>query len=110
PLRYGAGIKGKVVMSLSFGVPAVTTSVAAEGMGLRHGQEVLIADDPQAFAGAVVRLYGDKELWGRLSAGGMEFVRCQYSPEAGQRHVRAILAGLGLAAAAACPPPRPLAA
>jgi glycosyltransferase involved in cell wall biosynthesis len=110
PLRYGAGIKGKVVMSLSFGVPAVTTSVAAEGMGLRHGQEVLIADDAPAFADAVVRLYGDKDLWERLSANGLEFVRCRYSPEAGQRHVRAILGGIGLAPVPACPPPLPQAA
>ena len=57
PLRYGAGYKGKVAMSLAHGVPAVLTSIAAEGMGLGVGSEVLVADDPQAFARSVVQLY-----------------------------------------------------
>ncbi|MCI0462512.1 MAG: glycosyltransferase, partial [Gemmataceae bacterium] len=96
PLRYGAGIKGKVVMTLSYGVPCVATSIAVEGMGLRDGEEVLIADNPGAVAQAVVRLYHDAELWEALSRRGLEFVEAHYSRRQGQQHVRQILASVGL--------------
>ena len=81
PLRFGAGIKGKLGTSFSYGLPVVSTSIGAEGMYLQHGREVLIADDPQEFADAVVRLYSDHELWNRLSQAGRELVRERYSPE-----------------------------
>ena len=68
PIRYGAGVKGKVNQSMSFGVPAVVTRVAAEGMYLVHEQNALIADDPEDFAAAVVRLWTEPEIWHRLSA------------------------------------------
>ena len=63
PLRYGAGLKGKVVTSLSLGVPVVATSIAAEGAGLRDGENILIADDPGAMADQIIRLYDDTVLW-----------------------------------------------
>jgi glycosyltransferase involved in cell wall biosynthesis len=56
PLRYGAGTKRKVIQALMAGTPTVTSSVGAEGIGLRHGREVLIADDPGAFAAGIERL------------------------------------------------------
>jgi glycosyltransferase involved in cell wall biosynthesis len=96
PLRYGAGIKGKVVMSMSFGVPCVTSPIAAEGMGLRDGEEVLIADGPQPLAGAVARLYTDGVLWSRLSAASLAFVERSYGREAARRRVREILTGVEL--------------
>ena len=104
PLRYGAGIKGKVVTSLSFGVPCVLTPVAAEGMGLADGREALVADGPEAFAEAVVRLYADEPLWRRVSQASLDFVETHYSRSAGRRHVRDILARVGL------PLPEPAAA
>jgi len=70
PLRYGAGMKGKIGEALGRGLPVVTTSVGAEGMGLVDGESALIADGPRAFAEAVVRLHGDRELWERLREGG----------------------------------------
>ena len=81
PLRFGAGIKGKLGTSFSYGLPVVSTSIGAEGMYLQHGREVLIADDPREFADAVVRLYSDRELWSRLSLAGRQLVRERYSPE-----------------------------
>ena len=65
PLRYGAGMKGKIGQSMGFGLPVVTTSIGAEGMGLIDGEHILIADSPAAFARAVVRLYTDDLLWER---------------------------------------------
>jgi GT2 family glycosyltransferase/glycosyltransferase involved in cell wall biosynthesis len=74
PLRYGAGIKGKIVSSLSFGVPCVATSIAAEGMGLEDGKNILVADTAEQFAELVVRAYTDKKLWYKLSDNGLTTV------------------------------------
>ncbi|HEX7966538.1 MAG TPA: glycosyltransferase [Gammaproteobacteria bacterium] len=81
PLRFGAGIKGKLGTSFSYGLPVVATSIAAEGMYVEDGREVLIGDDPQSFADAVVRAYTDPELWQRMSQAGRRVVRERYSPE-----------------------------
>ncbi|MCH7666391.1 MAG: glycosyltransferase [Acidobacteria bacterium] len=84
PLRYGAGVKGKVNHSMAYGLPCVATSVAVEGMGLRDGEDVLVADDPQQFAECVQRAYTDQELWTRLSNGGLENIRKHFSFDAAQ--------------------------
>jgi GT2 family glycosyltransferase len=68
PLRYGAGLKGKIGQSLEFGLPVVTTTIGAEGFDFVDGHDALIADEPQAFADAVKRLYADRMLWTRMSA------------------------------------------
>jgi GT2 family glycosyltransferase/SAM-dependent methyltransferase/glycosyltransferase involved in cell wall biosynthesis len=96
PLRYGAGIKGKIATSLSHGVPCVASSLGVEGMELVDGREVLVADSPEAMAEAVVRLYTDAELWASLSANGLRFVRDRYSFDSGLRIVQALLALLDL--------------
>ncbi len=57
PMRYGAGAKGKVGEALAHGLPVVTTGIGAEGMGFTAGRELLVADSPQDFAAAVVRVY-----------------------------------------------------
>ena len=71
PLRYGSGMKGKITQSLAAGLPVVTSTVGAEGLAATGGEQLLVADDPEEFAAAVVRLYGDDELWRRLSAAGI---------------------------------------
>jgi GT2 family glycosyltransferase/glycosyltransferase involved in cell wall biosynthesis len=79
PLRYGAGIKGKINQAMAWGLPVVATNIAAEGMALKDGQEVLLADTPNAFAEAIFRLYNDEILWNRLAKAGQENVRRYYS-------------------------------
>lgn len=74
PLRFGAGVKGKVVSSMSYGVPCVGSTLAIEGMDLRPGEDVMVADTPEAIAEAVVRAYTDEALWNTLSANGLAFV------------------------------------
>lgn len=81
PLRFGAGIKGKLATSLSYGVPVVCTSMAVEGMKEEIGRYVAIADDPADFASAVIRIYNDPSLWKRLSDGGREQALKAYSHE-----------------------------
>ncbi|HYN77562.1 MAG TPA: glycosyltransferase, partial [Lamprocystis sp. (in: g-proteobacteria)] len=66
PLRYGAGVKGKINQSLAHGLPVVATTVGVEGMHLVDGESVLIADAPAAFAAAIVRLCTEAVLWERL--------------------------------------------
>jgi glycosyltransferase involved in cell wall biosynthesis/Tfp pilus assembly protein PilF len=81
PLRYGAGMKGKIGQSMAEGLPVVTTSVGAEGMELTHGEHVLIADEPAAFADAVVEAYTDRQLWERVARAGRDLVRTRWSDE-----------------------------
>jgi O-antigen biosynthesis protein len=91
PLRYGAGVKGKVNLSMAHGQPVVATSCAVEGMHLRTGEDVLVADDATAFAEAVVQAYGDEVLWQRLAANGLLNVERHFSLEAGRDVVRRVL-------------------
>lgn len=92
PLRYGAGVKGKITMSLAYGLPVVSTMIGCEGMFLHDGTDVLVADTPQAFAAAVCRLYQDEDLWECLSAGGRDNVERHFSFDAAQEAVSEILA------------------
>jgi GT2 family glycosyltransferase len=69
PLRFGAGMKGKVGDSMARGVPVVATSVAAEGFGF-GGDELSVADDVAAFVGLVEQLYEDEMLWLERSRAG----------------------------------------
>jgi O-antigen biosynthesis protein len=91
PLRYGAGVKGKVNLSMAHGQPVVATSCAVEGMHLRDGIDVLVADDAKSFADAVVRLHGDEALWRTLSANGLDNVARHFSLDAGREVVRRVL-------------------
>lgn len=91
PLRYGGGVKGKIVSSMSHGVPVVATKIAAEGMGLRSGRNILVADEPAAIADEIVRLYVDPVLWERLSRNAYaEFVD-RFSEEAGAKVIVPLL-------------------
>jgi GT2 family glycosyltransferase/glycosyltransferase involved in cell wall biosynthesis/SAM-dependent methyltransferase len=96
PLRYGAGIKGKVVTTMSHGLPGVITSMAAEGLGLTSGEHTLIADSPDAIADAIVALYTRPELWNRLSRAGLDIVEERFGFEAGLPIVQGLLDALDL--------------
>jgi glycosyltransferase involved in cell wall biosynthesis len=79
PLRYGAGVKGKVNLSMQYGVPVVATSISAEGMYLENDRNVLVADTAEAFADAVIRLHSDDALWMRLREGGLANIEAHFS-------------------------------
>lgn len=92
--------------SLAYGVPAVTTTIGVEGMALRHGEDVLIADASDAFAEAVVALYTDESLWTKLARRGCRAVASQFSvanAEAGLRRTLGISVSAG-AGQASLPP------
>jgi GT2 family glycosyltransferase len=74
PLRYGAGVKGKVGESLSLATPIVLTNIAAEGMSLTNRQNALIEDEPNRFAAAIIELMQSDELWQELSRNGKQHI------------------------------------
>ena len=96
PIRFGAGLKGKVATTLQAGVPTVATTIAAEGMALTDNREILIADTPEALADAVVQLYTDETLWRRLAQQGFEFVRREFSLETNILRVASLLEDIGV--------------
>jgi glycosyltransferase involved in cell wall biosynthesis len=79
PLRYGAGMKGKILTSLRAGLPTVSSRIGIEGFALTPGEEILVEDDPFMFADAVIRLYTDEAMWTRLSRKELEFARKNFS-------------------------------
>jgi len=93
PLRYGAGIKGKVGQSMAHGLPVVTTSVGAEGMDLENGKHLLVADTAEEFAAAVLRLETDNDLWRHLQANGRRFVECTQSMDVVRDKLRVLMNG-----------------
>ncbi len=92
PLRYGAGVKGKINHSMSLGLPVVATTPAVEGMHVTAGEEIVVADGPRAFAEAIASVYRDEALWNRISAAGLENVRRHFSPDAARRAIEETLA------------------
>jgi len=85
PLRYGAGMKGKIGEALSWGLPVVTSSIGAEGMNLEDGNHCLLANDAQGFATRVIELYNDPQLWQSLSEQGRNLVELNWSPAASKK-------------------------
>ncbi len=80
PLRYGAGVKGKVLESFSKGVPVVTTTIGAEGIPDAPGK-MRIADEPATFAVAVQELLSDDEAWRELSGAGIDCIAQHFSEQ-----------------------------
>jgi GT2 family glycosyltransferase/glycosyltransferase involved in cell wall biosynthesis len=87
PLRFGAGVKGKINQSMAFGVPVVATSLAIEGMELQDREDILVADKPEDFARALVELYESENLWNRLSENGIRKTRALYSTDAARKRL-----------------------
>ena len=67
PLRFGSGIKVKVVNALYRGIPCVTTSIGTEGLKVKDGEDIFIKDNAAEYADAINTLLTDKNCWQRLS-------------------------------------------
>jgi glycosyltransferase involved in cell wall biosynthesis len=79
PLRFGSGIKVKVVNSLYMGIPCVTTSIGAEGLKTEDGEHMYIKDKPQEFADAVSILLTNKTIWDKISNNAKALARKYYT-------------------------------
>jgi len=88
PLRYGAGMKGKIGQAMSLGLPVVTTSVGAEGMRLTNEVHACIASTPRDFANAVIKLYLDSDLWIRIQSNAAAHIEVNFSQAAMRRVLR----------------------
>jgi GT2 family glycosyltransferase/glycosyltransferase involved in cell wall biosynthesis len=91
PLRYGAGVKGKINMAMSYGLPVVATPIAVEGMHVRAGVDVLVAESAADFAATIRRVYDDAQLWNALSANGLANVREHFSFDAARAALERVL-------------------
>lgn len=94
PLRFGAGVKGKINTSQSYGVPVVATTIGVEGMQLVHGESVWVADAPDAFAAGVALVHEDPAVWARLADGSRRNLAEHFSPGRARQSVEGLLADL----------------
>ena len=78
PLRFGAGIKGKLVEAMQCGTPSVTTTIGAESMCGNLSWNGFIADDLQIFAKNAVELYQDKNIWQKAQENGFRIIEKRY--------------------------------
>lgn len=105
PLKFESGTRFKILEAGACGVPLVSTRLGAEGLPVVDGQHLLLADQPEAFASAIVRILQDRQLAGRLAANCRELVSRDYGIDALARQARDILSALGQGRIT--PPPDP---
>ncbi|HYR62340.1 MAG TPA: glycosyltransferase [Actinomycetota bacterium] len=79
PLRMGGGTRLKIVEALGMGKAVISTTVGCEGLAVNSGEHLLVADDPDSFAGEVVRVLSDPQLARRLGAAGRALAVREYS-------------------------------
>jgi glycosyltransferase involved in cell wall biosynthesis len=75
PLRLGGGTRLKIIEAMAMGLPAVSTTVGAEGLSVQPGEDILIADGPASFSESVLRLLADAELRERIARSGQRLAR-----------------------------------
>jgi len=95
PLHAGGGMRVKIVDAWCWGLPIVSTSIGAEGIQVRHGQNILIADEAPAFARAVLQVLQDGDLAARLSTHGRAWVEQRYDWRTVYRQWDQVYANLG---------------
>jgi hypothetical protein len=78
PLRFGAGIKGKLLEAMQCGTPSVTTSIGSESMHVDLDWNGFIADDVTVFVDAAVQLYQDKAIWRKAQQNGITIINQRY--------------------------------
>ncbi len=74
PLRYGAGIKGKIGQSFEYSLPVVTTTVGAEGFDFSPYHDAMIANDAAHFSNKIMALYSNNKLWEEVSANSEKII------------------------------------
>ena len=90
PLKYGAGMKGKIGQSLEYGLPVVSTSIGTEGMNLAPEDNILEANNTVKFANQILRISQDKFLWNHLSLNAKKAI-ASYTPDVIKEKLRQIL-------------------
>ncbi len=94
PLRYGAGVKGKIGQAIEYGLPVVSTTLGVEGMHLKNNEHCLVADSESDFSKATIRLYHDKVLWEKISQNSQEILVKYFSQETAKKNLLNLLNSL----------------
>ena len=81
PIRFGAGIKGKLLDAMIMQTPSITTSIGAEGM-YEEDWPGVIADDVEVFVEAAVKLYSDEEAWYQAQSNAPKLLKARYDAKA----------------------------
>lgn len=85
PLRYGAGVKGKIGQAIEYGLPVVTTTIGAEGMHMKDGFSAAVADKVEDFAKAINNLYDDRALWSSYQHNAKSIIDDYFSIETAKK-------------------------
>ena len=100
PLLSGAGIKGKVLDSIAYGVPTVLSPIAVEATGLVDGVSTLVADTPERWVEQILRAHDDESTWSALSREAERLIDARYSFDHGLERMRDVFEHVGLAQSA----------
>jgi glycosyltransferase involved in cell wall biosynthesis len=96
PLRWESGTRFKILEAFACRTPVISTTLGAEGLDVRDGEHLLLADSPTAFADAVLSVLDEPALGRRLVEPAYQLVRQAYDLSVAERQIRAILDRLGL--------------
>lgn len=91
PLRFGAGVKGKIGQAIEYGIPVVTTAIGAEGMHLKDGVSCIESTDAASLADGVTKLYADQEVWEHIQEKARKVLEDNFSVEKTATDLRRIL-------------------
>jgi glycosyltransferase involved in cell wall biosynthesis len=94
PIRFGTGTRVKIIESFALGCPVVSTTLGAEGIDAKPGEQILLGDTPVAFAEQCVTLLRDPNAQARIGAGGYELASAQFSERARRSKLAATFAEL----------------
>jgi glycosyltransferase involved in cell wall biosynthesis len=90
PLRVGSGVRVKILTAFAMGLPVVSTPLGTEGIAAEDGRDLILADTPEAFAAAVLRVLGDPDLARRLGENGRALVHREHAPEVASARLLAV--------------------
>jgi len=91
PLRYGAGVKGKIGQAIEYGLPVVTTKIGSEGMYLKNNESCIEADTTDSFAEGCIKLYTNKEIWNKVQTNARQSLEVNFSIEEATNNLKELL-------------------
>jgi glycosyltransferase involved in cell wall biosynthesis len=90
PILSGGGVRVKILEAMAMGVPVISTTIGCEGLDVRDGEHLLVADSPEAFAHACAKVLQDKELALRLATNARKLILERYDAKVALRTLDAV--------------------